>query len=149
METVIVYAAHVALWAMAARRVGIRPVVVILGASTIASWAVGALYSGNDQTVMMMMLDLCTILALMTMRQGPRDRLVAAVSLGLIAWRCAHIADGGQYIDYWTYAAAINLASALQFLIGGGVVDVVGIGIDDWTGRVSGRLQRALRMVAC
>ncbi len=149
METVIVYAAHAALWAMAARRVGIRPVVVILGASTVASWAVGAIYSGNDQTVMMMMIDLCTILALRATGQGARDRMVAAVSLCLIPWRCAHIADGGQYIDYWTYAAAVNLASALQFLIGGGVVDVVGRGIDDWVGRVSGRLQRALRVVAC
>ncbi|PTR06466.1 MULTISPECIES: hypothetical protein [unclassified Novosphingobium] len=149
METIIVYAVHAALWAMAARRVGIRPVTIILSASTVASWAVGAIYSGNDQIVMMMMLDLCTILALRATGHGARDRMVAAVSLGLIAWRCVRLADHGQYIDYWTYAAAINLASALQFLIGGGVVDVVGRGIDDWAGRVSDRFQRALRMVAC
>lgn len=149
METAIVYVAHAALWAMAAHRVGFRPVVVILGASMVTSWAVGETYSGNDQIVMMMMLHLCTILALRSCGHGARDRLAAAVSLAMIAWRLCRIPHDGLYMGYWTYAAGINCASALQFLIGGRVLDGVGRGIDDRVGRISGRLQRALRMVAC
>lgn len=148
METAIVYAAHTALWAMAFHRVGPRPVIAILAASTVLSWTICSLYQGNDRVVMMMMLDLSMIVALRVCHGGARDRMVAAISLGMIFWRCLHIADGDRYIGFWTYAAAINCAAAAQFLIAGGVADGIGRSIDHWAGHLSHRLQYLLRMVA-
>lgn len=145
----MVYAIHAALLALALRRVGLQPVTVVLGLCMVSSWFVGTIREDVNRTVGMILLDLTTVLALHSSANGGRARMVALISQTMILWRGLHLSIVGSYIDYWTYVAVINVVTAVQFLIGGGLADAVGHWIDDRAGRLSPRLQSALRMVAC
>lgn len=149
METAAVYATHVVLCVMAWRRVGPSPGIAILAAALPVSWLVCDAFRDVDQDVVMAVLDLSVIIALMEWRGGPRDRIAALLALGMIFLRGVHIADGERFLSYWTFAALINAIVGVQFLVAGGMADDVGRWIDDRAGRLSRRLQTALRMVAC
>lgn len=144
--TALVTTAHLVLWLYAWVRSGEHRLFFILGFAMFGSWLVTGAFGGLERKVMMVGVDLAVILVIRVLCTGPRARAVAAISLGLIAFRTACMND--SYIDHSYYAAAVNCAFAAQLLVGGGFADVIGRSIDDWLGRVWPRGARALRHVA-
>lgn len=146
METGIVYCAQAALWAVALWRVGVGASVVVLALNVSGSWIVGDALDGYSRATAMNLLDLGLILAMRAWGSGARDRIIAALALGMIFCRSSYMA--APYIDRHSYAAALNCAVALQLIVCGGMADGFGQRIDDWLARVWPWGSRALRYVA-
>lgn len=144
MLTAAIYTSMVMLFVAGIRRVGVRPVLIILALSMASSAAVGATFDGPARIVGFILCDTFTIFAVAAWRDRDRDRVIGLVSWACIWWSLGY---NNQYMDYAIYAAGLNCAAALQLLIGGGMLDDVGRHIDDWLDSRWPRGARALRYV--
>lgn len=145
MLTVAVYSAMLALYVAALRRVGLRPVLIILALSMACSAAVGVSLGGPSRVAGFILCDTFTLFAIAAWRDRPRDRIVALVSWLGVWWSLAY---ANQYTEYAIYAAGLNCAAAFQLIVAGGMADDLGRRIDDWVGRRWPWASRALRFVA-
>lgn len=145
MLTVAVYSAMLALYVVALRRVGLRPVLIILALSMACSAAVGASLGGPARVVGFILCDTFTLFAIAVWRDRARDRIVALVSWLGVWWSMTY---ANAHVNYATYAAGLNCAAAFQLIVAGGMADDLGRRIDDWVGRRWPWGARALRFVA-
>ena len=83
--------------------------------------------------VIMILLDLAAIFAIRWFCVGGRASMIALATVCIMALRTSHIANPA--FNQFTYAAAINTASALQAFIGGGWLDGIGHRLLDWASR--------------
>lgn len=146
MLTAAIYTTHLMLLIAGFWRVGPRPVMFILASGMALSWVAGAYLGGPARIVGFIILDLATIFAVKVWHDRAHDRLVALIALIGIGWAVAYTV--ASYMDYWTYAAGVNCAAAMQLFIGGGMADDLGRRIDHWLDSVWPWGAHALRSVA-
>lgn len=146
MLTAAIYTTHLMLLIAAFRRAGLRPVLFILAGGMALSWIAGAYLGGPPRIVAHIMLGLFTIFAVKVWHDRAHDRLVALLAYAGIVWAVVYMVN--PYVDYWTYAAGVNCAAAVQLLIGGGMADDLGRRIDHWLDRAWPWGAGALRSVA-
>lgn len=145
MLTAGVYTAMLMLYAAALRRVGLRPVLIVLALSMACSAAVGASLGGPARVVGFILCDTFTLFAIAAWRDRPRDRIVGLISWLGVWWSMTY---ANAHVNYATYAAGLNCAAAFQLVVAGGMADDVGRRIDDWVGSRWPWASRALRFVA-
>lgn len=146
MLTALIYTTHLCLLIAGFYIAGRRPVLFILALAMAVSWVAGAYLGGPARVTGFILLDLFTVFAIRVWHDRPRDRLVALMSFIGICWAVLYMAV--PYMNYWTYAAGVNCAVAVQLLIGGGMVDDLGRRIDHWLDRAWPWGASALRSVA-
>ena len=145
MLTAAVYSAMLALSVVALRRVGLRPVLIILALSMACSAAVGASLGGPARVVGFILCDTFTLFAIAAWRDRARDRIVGLISWLGVWWSMTY---ANAHVNYATYVAGLNCAAAFQLIVAGGMADDVGRRIDDWVGSRWPWASRALRFVA-
>ena len=141
-----IFAFSLALLLAGFHNVGFRPVLITLAFAMFAGFMSGLYLGGASRVIALLLIDLCTIFAVKVWHDRAHDRLVALIALTSICWAVLYMAV--PYINYWTYAAGVNCAAAMQLLIGGGMADDLGRRINDWLNRLSPRWADALRSVA-
>lgn len=146
MLTAAIYTMHLLLLIAAFWRVKARPVLFILAGGMALSWVAGAYLGGPDRIIAFILIDLATIFAINVWHDRAHDRVVALIAFTGIVWAVLYMAV--PYINYWTYAAGVNCAAAVQLLIGGGMADDLGRRIDNWIDRAWPRGASALRSMA-
>jgi hypothetical protein len=141
-----IFALSLALLLAGFHRVGFRPSLIILAVVMLAAFLANMYLGGPSRIVALILIDLCTIFAVNVWHDRKHDRLVGLIALFGIVWAVAYMVV--PYMNYWTYAAGVNCAAAMQLLIGGGMADDLGRRIDHWLDSVWPRGAHALRSVA-